>query len=222
MRKYVLPYLLFFVYSALRLTWRIRLVEPPEFREALASGEPMVLAHWHGDELGILYLLRRYRAAVMTSTSKDGELMNTVVGLFGARTSRGSSTRGGITALKGILKLAKEGWRPSVAVDGPKGPYHKVKPGVFEISRMTGARIFPIRVVCDRAFVFEKSWNKSFLPKPFATLVVVWGPALPAVTREMDARDPQLALTLEQALGSAGEEAEQALRTSPASRPATR
>lgn len=196
----LLATLLFLVYSALRLTWRVRVVEPPGFKKALADGRPMVMAHWHGDELGIIYLLKRYRVAVITSTSKDGELMATVVRLFGSRTSRGSSTRGGVAALKGLLRLAKEGWRPSVAVDGPKGPLHKVKPGVFEVSKLTRAEIFPIAAAADRQFVFKKSWNQSFLPLPFARVVVVWGEGLPAVTKDADCHAPELAAGLERAI----------------------
>lgn len=207
LRTHVLPVLLFVVYSALKLTWRVRIIEPASFKAALADGRPMVLAHWHGDELGILHLLRRYKVAVMTSTSKDGELMDRVVRLFGSQTSRGSSTRGGASALKGILRLARTGWRPSVAVDGPKGPYHKVKPGVFEISKVIGGEIFPITVDCDRKYVFEKAWNKTFLPLPFARVVVVWGEGLPAVNRDADSRDPELAKRLEDAIANAGQQA---------------
>lgn len=202
-RRHILPLTLFFVYSSLRWTWRIRVIESDSLQRALRENRSMVYAHWHGDELGILYLLKRYRAAAMISTSKDGELMDQVVRLFGARTSRGSSTRGGASALKGIIRLARDGWRPSVAVDGPKGPLHKVKPGVFEISKVTGGMIFPLTVCCDRMFVFKKSWNQSFLPLPFAKLVVVWGEGLPAVGRDQDSRDPALARQLEDALSNA-------------------
>jgi len=182
-------------------------IESASLKKALTENRPMVIAHWHGDELGILHLLRRYRVAVMTSTSKDGELMDRIVRLFGSKTARGSSTRGGATALKGILRLAREGWRPSVAVDGPKGPLHKVKPGVFEISKLIKGEIFPIAVACDRKYVFEKAWNKTFLPLPFARVVVVWGEALPIVERHQDSRDPELAKSLENALTNAGQQA---------------
>lgn len=213
MRRFVLPYLVFVFYFALRLTWRIRIIEPESMKLALANQTPMVLAHWHGDELGIIFLLRRYRAAVMTSTSKDGELVNTIVRLFGARTSRGSSTRGGASALKGIIRLARSGWRPSIAVDGPKGPYHKVKPGVFEISKVTGGAIYPISVACSRAKVFEKAWNKTFLPLPFTRVVCVWGEPMAAVSRSEDAHSPDLAIRLERALTDAGQHARNLIAT---------
>lgn len=210
-RKHLLPYLIFGIYSLLRMTWRIRVIESASLQQALKENHPLVFAHWHGDELGILYLLGRYRACVMTSTSKDGELMDSVVHLFGAKTSRGSSTRGGVGALKGLLRLAREGWRPSLAVDGPKGPLHKVKPGVFEVSKLTNGLIFPLAVACDRKFVFEKAWNKTFLPLPFARVVVVWGEALPPIARDEEAQNTELALRLENALNAAGQQARNAI-----------
>ncbi len=206
-RRLILPHLLFFVYSALKLTWRIRIVESSEFAACLAAGRPMVFAHWHGDELGIIYLLKKYRAAVMTSTSKDGDLMDAVVRRFGAKSSRGSSTRGGVSALKGLLRLARDGWRPSVAVDGPKGPFHKVKPGIFEISKLIGGEIFPCSVAVDRKFVFEKAWNKTFLPLPFARVVVVWGKPMAPIARDADCRSPAMAEELELLLTNAGQQA---------------
>jgi lysophospholipid acyltransferase (LPLAT)-like uncharacterized protein len=203
----ILAFLLLVFYSALRLTWRIHIEEPESLKKALRDQGPCVFAHWHGDELGLVFLLPRYRAAPIVSTSKDGEIMATVVRLLGSRTARGSSTRGGASAIKAILRLAREGWRPSLAVDGPKGPLHKAKPGVFEISKLLNAPIFPLAATADRTFVFKKSWNQSFLPLPFAKLVVVWGEPLLAVSRESDGRDPRLALALEEALTNAGQRA---------------
>lgn len=205
LRSHVLPLLVFLIYRTLRATWSVRIVESPRLKEFRTRNQSAVFAHWHGDELGILYLLKPYKAAAMISTSKDGALMDAVVRLMGARTSRGSSTRGGVSALKGILRLAKDGWNPSVAVDGPKGPYHKVKAGVFEISKMTGGMIFPVGVACNKAYVFEKAWNKTFLPYPFAKLVVVFGDPLPAVSREHDPHQQELAESLEKALANAGQ-----------------
>ncbi|HVK60250.1 MAG TPA: lysophospholipid acyltransferase family protein [Bdellovibrionales bacterium] len=213
MKNKLIALLGFALYSVLRLTWRIRVIEPTSLQVALNDGRPLVFAHWHGDELGILHLLKRYKAAAMISTSKDGEIMDFVVRLFGARTSRGSSTRGGVSALKGILRLARDGWRPSVAVDGPKGPLHKVKPGVFEIAKVLDSEIFPIAAVADRKHVFERAWNKTFLPLPFAKVVIVWGEPIAKIGRQADSRDPELARRLEEALANAGQQARNLIAT---------
>jgi lysophospholipid acyltransferase (LPLAT)-like uncharacterized protein len=206
-RRHVLPLLVYAIYSALKFTWRIEIHESESLKLALRDKRPIVIGHWHGDELGLLFILKLYRICAMTSTSKDGELINRVVHLLGGRTSRGSSTRGGVSALKGIIRLAQDGWHPSVAVDGPKGPIYKVKPGIFEISRVTGGMIFPLTAIADRKWTFEKSWNKVFLPRPFARVIVHWGEGLPAVSREQDSRDEKLAESLETALSDAKQQA---------------
>lgn len=198
--NWLAPWAGFLLYRALFLTWRIQIHESEDLKRAQKNNTPRVYAHWHGDELGILYLLKPYKACAMISTSSDGAIMDRLVRLLGAETSRGSSTRGGISALRGILRLAKDGWSPSVAVDGPKGPYHKVKAGVFEIAKLTEAEVFPLTVACSNAWVFEKAWNKTYLPRPFARLSVVFGPALPRIKRDDDAHDVQLASRLEIAL----------------------
>ena len=127
-------------------------------------------------------------------------MMNTVLRLQGAQTTRGSSTRGGINALKGLIRLIKNGRTCSFAIDAPRGPWGKVKPGVFEMSRMTKAPIFAAGVWADRAWRFEKSWDKTLFPKPFARVVIMWSGPYPATTKDQDPRSPDLAAALEEAL----------------------
>ena len=141
--------------------------EDPEMKD-----QSLIFAHWHRDELAILPFVKSLHIATMTSTSKDGQLIDFVLQKFGGATSKGSSTRGGIGALKGLIRLTRNGWNSSMAVDGPKGPIFKVKPGVFELAKLTKAHIIPIGVASHPHFVFEKSWNKARLPKPFAKIFV--------------------------------------------------
>lgn len=207
MKNRLIGFALFVIYRALWITWRIRIHEPASLQKALAEKTPMVYAHWHGQIPGILYLLPRYHAAAIISTSKDGDFVDTMARLLGAKTTRGSTTRGGASALKGMLRLAKEGWRPALAIDGPKGPRHEAKPGIFEISRIMGGEIFPLLCAVDRAWVFHRAWDQTILPKPFAKIQVVWGEPLPAVGRDQDGRNPDLARALEANMHAAEEKA---------------
>jgi lysophospholipid acyltransferase (LPLAT)-like uncharacterized protein len=181
-------------------------------KKAIQDRTPLVLAHWHGDELVLVNLMRRYRIATIASTSKDGEMMNTVIRLFGGVTSRGSSTRGAVGALKGLLTLAKKGYNVSFAVDGPKGPIYKVKPGVFETSRLMKAPIFVSGIKCSSAIQFPNSWNKTYLPKPFSKIQIVWSGPWGPVNRTTDPRDTAIAQELEDLLGLAKSEAEKMSR----------
>ena len=181
-RGFILGALIFIIYRTLSLTWRFQITEPESLKNDLGQENPFVMAHFHGDELALVALSRKYRIATMTSTSKDGEMMNTVLFLMGAKTSRGSSTRGGVSALKGLIQLSKKGSNTSFAVDGPKGPIHEIKPGVFEISRLMKSKIYAGGVFCERSWKFPRSWNKTYLPKPFAKIRVVWlGPLNPVL-----------------------------------------
>ena len=200
-RKFIIGPLVWIIYRTLSLTWRVTLIESPEMIARVKNRQPTIFAHWHGDEIVLISLVRRYRIATIASTSKDGDIMDTVLHLLGAKTSRGSSTRGAVAALKGLLRLIqKDGRNCSFAVDGPKGPIYKAKSGVFEVSRLAKAPIYVAGVSCDRAWIFEKSWNKTFLPKPFSRVFISWTLSLPEVAREQDPRSPEIAKTLEDAL----------------------
>lgn len=173
--KRMAPYFVFCIYTLFKWTWRVRVIESEGVKDSLHNNKVFVIAHWHHDELGLLHLLKRYKVACMISLSKDGALIARVVELMGARVSRGSSSRGAVQALKGILRIAKDGWRPSVAVDGPRGPIYKVKPGVIEIAKVTRSPIFPLAMCSSRSLISKKSWNKLELPLPFSTVVARWG-----------------------------------------------
>lgn len=214
-RRHILPTLLWLLYRVWSSSWRVQVVESEELKEALRSQELVTFAIWHGDELALLRFAHKYRVATMVSTSADGELMDRILHRFGFVTSRGSSTRGGTRALVGLLKLARTGRNPVVAVDGPKGPLHKAKPGVFEISKKTGSRIFPGGIATSKRFVFKKSWNKTYLPLPFAKVTLFWGKPLEVPNKDTDSRDQRLAQSLESALATAGYEASKLIASTP-------
>ncbi len=210
-RKYVLSFIVWLIYKTLYFTWRVRFHEPDELKSRLKSKDvPLVFAHYHGDEIALLQLIPLYRIATMSSKSKDGELMSGLIWLMGGRSSRGSSSRGAVEALKGLVRIMKkEKFNACLAVDGPKGPIYKVKPGVFEISRLTHGQLYFGGVHCDRAFHFPKAWNKTFLPKPFAIVDIVWlGPYGP-YDKNSDPRDPKLLEEAESLLVSARSKAKE-------------
>lgn len=211
-RGFILGFLVWLVYRTLSLTWRLQVEESSFMKEALQKHIPIILAHWHGDEIPLVQFAGHYRIATIVSNSKDGDMMNVLFHLLGGKTTRGSSTRGAVNALKGLIRHAKNGFNTSFAVDGPKGPIHVVKPGVFEVSRLLfssngGGSIFVAGVACNRAWKFPKAWNKAYLPKPFAKINIVWiGPFGP-INKDQDARSAELANSLAEALHKAHNEA---------------
>jgi lysophospholipid acyltransferase (LPLAT)-like uncharacterized protein len=198
LKQTLLGFIAWLAYRVLWFTWRITWREPEAMRSALRERRPFIIAHWHGDELALLHVVKRYRLATLASPSKDGRIMATLLRLLGARISVGSSSRGGAGGLKGLIRLAREGHNCSFAVDGPRGPIYKVKPGVLETSRLLQCPIYYASISCDRAFHLHRSWNRGFLPKPFAQVQIEWRGPFAAVGRDEDPRDPQVLGRLEQ------------------------
>lgn len=208
MRQTLLGAVAWLVYRGLWSTWRITWREPDAMLGALHERRPFILAHWHGDELALLHLVKRYRIVTLASPSRDGRIMATLLRLLGARISVGSSGHGGAGGLKGLLRLVREGHNCSFAVDGPRGPIYKLKPGVLETSRVLQCPIYYASVSCDRAFHLRRSWNQAFLPKPFARVQIEWRGPFAAVGRDEDPRDPHVLGRLEQLMLQAKRDAQ--------------
>lgn len=198
MKQAAVGFLIWLLYRPLSLTWRVTCREPQGLHDALRERKPFILAHWHGDLFALAVLVRRYRLVTIASSSKDGRIMATLLRLLGAKISVGSSSKGAVAALKGLIRLMREGHNCSFAVDGPRGPIYKVKPGVLETSRVLHCPIYYASVSCDRAFHWHRSWDRSYIPKPFARIDVQWRGPLPAVGRHDDARDSQALARLEE------------------------
>lgn len=203
----LLAVLVFAVYRVWTLTWRLHLHKNTELENDIKSGAPIVFAFWHGHELAMVAYSKHYKFATMTSLSSDGQLMAKVLNWMGAKTSKGSSSRNAVQGLKGLVRLAKSGCIPVVPVDGPRGPIYEPKPGVFELSRLLNAKIYPGGAAASSSILFHKSWNKTFLPHPFARVSLHWGKPLDPVTKDMDPRDPALVKRLKDAINAAGQSA---------------
>lgn len=176
-------------------------------QDFIKNKKPFILAHWHGDELALVHLAGRYRIATLSSKSKDGAIMSFVIQRFGGQVIRGSSSRGAVSGLLGIMKLIRKGYSSSFAVDGPKGPRLKAKPGILEASKNLKAPIICGSAHADRAWVFEKAWNKAFLPKPFAKVAIVWTKPWDLLPQEADATDPILLEKVEASIHAAKQQA---------------
>ncbi|MBW1712630.1 MAG: lysophospholipid acyltransferase family protein [Deltaproteobacteria bacterium] len=136
--------------------------------QAWRAKGPVILCHWHGDDLALLGPFGGKAITMMVSRSRDGEMLARMLLHFGYRTARGSSNRGGAQALREMVRVVRAGHDVGLTVDGPLGPRNKVKPGVITLAKLTGAPIFPAGVWTRRKWVFTKTWHQTYIPKPGA------------------------------------------------------
>ncbi|MBN1626668.1 MAG: lysophospholipid acyltransferase family protein [Deltaproteobacteria bacterium] len=153
----------------------VRLEGAENERKAIEiSGDRVIYASWHQRLFYQIHRLRRRRITVMISQSRDGEYIARLVNWLGLRDVRGSSTRGGVDALKDLVRSIRNGANGGMIPDGPTGPARETKIGTIILSRMTGAPIIPISWGADRCWVFN-SWDRFMIPKPFARISYYYG-----------------------------------------------
>jgi lysophospholipid acyltransferase (LPLAT)-like uncharacterized protein len=166
-------------------TYRYRLVDTYHEQGALDSHGSVVYASWHQRFFpGITFFATRKPIAIMISQSRDGEMIARVVDILGWQSVRGSSTRGGVHALKALRSLTRRGYRVGHIVDGPQGPFGVVKPGLLTIAQFSGAPILPVIASAERSWVFN-SWDRFMVPKPFSRIFVRFTPPI-HVPRRLD------------------------------------
>ncbi len=162
-------------YRCYSATWSYRVSFPESSTvvdlETKNPSGSYAFGHWHGDELALIGFCRHSKFLTMASQSRDGTIMATALKIMGFHIARGSSTRGGMRGLVTMIrKVKKENFFVSFAVDGPTGPRHQAKPGVHLFAAKAGLPLYQCVVRCDRKWVFRKTWNQTYLPKPFARI----------------------------------------------------
>ena len=165
-----------------RRSCRFRTVEDP--RPALrAAGRPYVLALLHAHQVGAILGNDEPRLSAMVSRSADGDLLIPSLRSRGVEVLRGSSRsavrdKGGLDALSQLAERVSGGIPSLLAVDGPRGPRGRVRLGVAELARRTGAAVVPLIVVPSRRLCLTRSWDRLQLPLPFARVTGYFGKPL--------------------------------------------
>ena len=158
------------------LRWRLHI--HPEIAELVQSGQPLVGAFWHADLLLVqavaCHLGLRKRGVVMISLSQTGELEARILKLFGYKVIRGSHKKRGREALEEMTEALRQGAIAILAVDGPRGPAGKVKPGALYLARAGDAPLLCAGFRTSDEWRIN-TWDRTRVPKPFARCVFVIG-----------------------------------------------
>ncbi len=167
-------------------TWRIRIVAGEEHLDALlAEPQPVLISFWHNRLVAFSYFfLDRLVGGgldltLLASQSRDGELVTRVCKRWGLNTVRGSASRGGTAALRGLHRaITRQGSSPVMIPDGPRGPLYHFKVGVAVLAQTSRAPILPFGVAASSFFTL-KSWDRIIVPWPFSRVAITIGEPQP-------------------------------------------
>lgn len=135
---------------------------------------PTIYAFWHRSLLVCAHRFRHRNIAILISRSFDGELIARTVERVGFRAIRGSSSRGGATALRQMTEAYRQGHICAFTADGPRGPAMIAQPGAVQLAQLVGAEwLGAFYALPDRAWTL-RTWDRFLIPKPFSRVVLTW------------------------------------------------
>ena len=141
--------------------------------------EHFIGALWHNRLLIFPFVLRRFfpnrHGAALISASRDGDLLTDAIHRFGFDVVRGSSSRLGASALIQLSQVLERGCDIVITPDGPRGPAYEIGPGIVFLAQKTGAAVVPVNMEYSGSWRV-KSWDRFFVPHPFAKVRVIIGP----------------------------------------------
>jgi lysophospholipid acyltransferase (LPLAT)-like uncharacterized protein len=180
-------------------TWRLEIVGDRRVTDLRDAGHPLLFAVWHGQLLPPLWHRRRENIMLLVSGHRDGERLGDAARRWGYRIVHGSTTRGGASGLRRLVRSLRKGEEVAVTPDGPRGPARVAKPGAVAAARHSGATIVPIGVRASSSWQV-RSWDRFVIPRPFARVRLVYGQpvGVPRGT-PLESAQRQLEIALEQA-----------------------
>ena len=160
--------------GSLFLTLRFRSTGAEYFERFRAAGQPVIFVFWHGQMLPLVHVHRDEGSVVLVSEHADGEYITQILRRYRFGTVRGSSTRGAVRGLKGMIRAARRGKDLALTPDGPQGPRFRFKAGALMVAQVTGLPIIPVAAGASGAW-WMSSWDRFMVPKPFSRVNVEYG-----------------------------------------------
>ena len=172
-------------YTVARLwfgTVRVEILNPSIYRDYFLKvdlGRNVVAGSWHRHAIFFFYFFRTLGPrGIMISKSKDGEFTAKIAENLGYTPIRGSSSRGGSAALKGLIEFMQAKGETrfcGTAVDGPGGPGRVMKTGMLAVAKESGSWFIPMACSGTRVITFLKAWDRTIIPKPFSKVIMDFG-----------------------------------------------
>jgi lysophospholipid acyltransferase (LPLAT)-like uncharacterized protein len=192
------------VYATSR--WTIEGAETP--RRYHDAGKPFILAFWHGRLLMMPMAWRRdIPIHMLISGHRDGRIIADAVSHFGIASIAGSSSKGGLAALRLMVKTLKGGECVGITPDGPRGPAMQASQGIVAAARLAQVPIIPISYATRRHRVM-RSWDRFHLAFPFTSGIHLWGTPIEVPADADEGALEQYRARVEEQLNALGREAD--------------
>ena len=103
----------------------------------------------------------------------------------------GSGGEEGRQAAEALTQMLKDGASTVITPDGPKGPPQTLRKGVLHMGAGSGVPVVPVRLSASPAIRLP-TWDRKWLPLPFAKIVVQFGTPIEVTVENFDAAEREL------------------------------
>ena len=164
--------------KAISITLRISLDDRCGLSNKEAGERSVIWAFWHSKVFLMPVVFHKYfserQGTVLTSSSRDGQIIVEVMKRFGLNSIRGSTNKSPVKALRESMNYLKSerGGDLAVTPDGPRGPAKVIQPGIIKLAQLANVPIMPISITYDK-FIKLKTWDNFQIPLPFCKVDVV-------------------------------------------------
>ncbi len=132
-----------------------------------------IFLSWHEYMLATVTTRGNCGMTVLASQHGDAAMMSHAARNLGWEIIHGSTTRGGLTALRSMMRANET--HLNFTPDGPRGPRRTVAPGAIFLASKLGMPVVCAAYAYDRPIRFN-SWDRFAMPRPFSRLRGVIGP----------------------------------------------
>ncbi len=166
-----------------------------------------IYVFWHEYILFPLALRGHCNLAMLLSRHRDAEVLSHVAYHMGFEFIRGSTTRGGVAALRQLLDESRD-MHLAITPDGPRGPRRQMAPGPIYLASKLGIPLVAMGVGYNRPWR-AGSWDRFVIPRPCSRARCIISPEL-HVPPDLDRQGLEhFRLKVEQLLNRLCAEAEQ-------------
>jgi lysophospholipid acyltransferase (LPLAT)-like uncharacterized protein len=152
-------------------TSKVQIDIDKDAEDMLLSKKVFFLTLWHGRILIFPKILAKYsNLKVLTSLHSDGRYIDRFVNLYDRQTIRGSTDKGGVSAIKNIVRSIKQD-RMVITPDGPRGPKYKINSAVTHIAAKFHVPVIYLSFSSTKVKILN-TWDKFMIPLPFTKIFV--------------------------------------------------
>lgn len=153
-----------------RASWRRECMGMEVFDQALARQERLLVVCWHAKAISLFPLLEGFDAWILTNRSFRGQVIAALAGHFGYHSILLDHKHG--QELQELLdELLQKHRCLAIAVDGPLGPLHRVRPSLVRLASQLKLLVVPLSVAAQPKIVMRRRWDKMELPLPFSRVL---------------------------------------------------